>query len=149
LNLSTRRYTEQEFDELLRTEGILCVALECQDRFGKYGIVGFCSVDERGAQALVTDFVLSCRVAQKRVEHTLFRWLAERALQEGREVLEADFIRTSRNGVLSTGLSETGFRPVSRDGDRELLALPLDGLMEPDGVIEVLSEVEGATIGHS
>lgn len=79
LNLSSRRYTADEFAALLGTPGVVSLAIDCEDRFGSYGIVGFVTVDERAATPIVTNFVLSCRVAQKRVEHALFRWLCMRA----------------------------------------------------------------------
>jgi FkbH-like protein len=142
LNLSTRRYSEAEFAEVLGTDGILCVAIDCKDRFGEYGIVGFCSVDERPANPHVTDFVLSCRVAQKHVEHTLFDWLAERARERGADALEAEFISTPRNAVLRTGLDEIGFRPRTEGGERTLLALPVDDRPELEPVIEVVADVE-------
>ena len=48
LNLSSRRYSEAQFKELLLTPSVLNLALQCKDRFGDYGIVGFASIKEQG-----------------------------------------------------------------------------------------------------
>ncbi len=142
LNLSTRRYSREEFEELLQLPGILSLALHCEDRFGDYGLIGFVAVDERNEEPRVRDFVLSCRVAQKRVEHAFFRWLADREAGRGAEVLRAELVRTSRNGPLARVFDELPFRRVSEDGERTLLELPLEERPVDDGIVEL--EVEPA-----
>ncbi len=144
LNLSTRRYTRREFEELLELPGILSLALHCEDRFGDYGLVGFVAVDEREDEPCVRDFVLSCRVAQKRVEHAFFRWLAEHEAARGAELLRAELVRTSRNGPLARVFDELPFRPVRGDGERTLLELPLDERPADDGVVQLEVELAGA-----
>jgi FkbH-like protein len=126
LNLASRRYSAKEFRELLGTPGILSLRVRCSDRFGDYGIVGFCAVDERGEVPLVLDYVLSCRVAQKRVEQTFFEWLGVREAERGADRLHAGLVETSRNVALRRVFDELPFRVVSRDGPRVVLELPLD-----------------------
>ncbi len=141
LNLSSRRYTAGEFAKLLATAGMLCIAIECEDRFGRYGIVGFASVDERGADPLAIDFVISCRVAQKRVEHTFYQWLARRELARGQRRLLAELVRTSRNEALVRVFTQLPFRKLSADGAKELLELPLDQARQIEETIELRDEV--------
>ncbi len=100
LNLSTRRYGNADFQALLHTPGMLCVALECSDKFGEYGIVGFAAIDERNDPPVLQDLVLSCRVAQKRVEQTFLEWLSVREYQRGMRTLRADLVKTERNTPL-------------------------------------------------
>jgi FkbH-like protein len=140
LNLSGRRYSAEELDALLATDGVLSLAIECADRFGEYGIVGFVSVDERPEIPLVRDFVLSCRVAQKRVEHTLFGALARREVDRGRERLRAELIRTSRNAPLARVFEDLPFRAVSSDGP-VVYEMSLAHQPDPDGVIELRGEL--------
>ena len=124
LNLSKRAYTRDEFELLLRTPGVLSVALDADDRFGSYGIVGFVAVDERD-EPTVRDFVLSCRIAQKRVEHAFFGWLAERESSRGARLLRAELVRTSRNGPLQQVFEDLPFTSARDDGERVLYELPL------------------------
>ena len=141
LNLSKRDYSEQEFRALLATPGITCVAIECGDRFGHYGIVGFAAVDERPETPLVRDYVLSCRVAQKRVEHTFFEWLAEREAAQGRTRLRAELVRTDRNGALVKVFEELPFEAVESDGPRTVMEMALDEIGPPADVIDLRDEV--------
>jgi FkbH-like protein len=141
LNLSSRRYTAAEFDALRLTPGVLCLALHCRDRFGDYGIVGFASVDERGATPAVSDFVISCRVAQKRVEHALFAWLAARERAGGRDVLRVELVTTARNGPLVSVFDDLPFTRVRESGAAATLEAPTDRLAAPQDIIQVIDEV--------
>jgi FkbH-like protein len=141
LNLSGRRYSAEEFAKLLTTPGVLAVAVECWDRFGDYGIVGFSSVNERSETPLVLDFVLSCRVAQKRVEHTFFAWLARRESTRGHGV-RAELTKTSRNTPLVKVFDDLPFRVVGAEGPKLLLEIPLNEAHELDSVIELYAEID-------
>ena len=44
LNLSTYRYSREEFGQLLEQTDVMCICTSCRDRFGEYGIVGFASL---------------------------------------------------------------------------------------------------------
>jgi FkbH-like protein len=125
LNLSKRAYTREQFEELLATPGILGLALAAEDRFGDYGIIGFVAVDEREETPAVRDLVLSCRIAQKHVEHAFFRWLAERETARGAAGLRAELVHTSRNGPLQRVFEELPFSVSHRDGERTLFELDL------------------------
>lgn len=137
LNLSSRRYSKEEFEELLHSPGVLNLALHCTDRFGDYGIVGFVSIEEGGSSLRVTNFVLSCRVAQKQVEHAFFRWLAKRGAGSGIERLLADLVITERNGPLVAVFDEMGFRRTNGEGGRTVLELELSAVPSADSVVAV------------
>ena len=109
-NLSGRRYSMEEFKDLLTVQGVLCAAIQCADRFGDYGIIGYLSMDERPEIPVVFDFVLSCRVVQKRIEHAIFQWLADHAIAKGRQHLSALFVPTAKNAVLAQFFEQTPFK---------------------------------------
>ena len=140
LNLSARRYTADQFESLLAADDTLCVAFECRDRFGAYGIVGFASIHEGGEAPRLLDFVMSCRVAQKHVEHAFFEWLAEREGARDATHLEAELVETPRNGPLRSVLEELPFHVVEKTGDRLLMRLPLSEMPPSEGIVSVESE---------
>ena len=137
LNLSTKRYSEKEFIELLGTENMLCVALQCKDRFGDYGIVGFASVDEGAHEPRLIDLVISCRVAQKMVERTLIEWLAERAKGLGCRVLNAELAKTKRNGPLRSVFESLPFSIEEENEGAVRMKLPLDKMSGRSDIIHV------------
>ncbi len=109
LNTSGIRYSKQQFLELLAAPDCWCLTVACADKFGDYGIVGFLSIRWHQASATVTDFVLSCRVAQKHVENAIFEFV--RTVCKSRAVthLTLDFVPSERNGIMRKSLDKVGF----------------------------------------
>ena len=138
LNLSGRSYDAEAFDRLLHAPGNLCLAMECEDRFGSYGIVGFASVVEDAGEPMLLDFVMSCRVAQKRVEHSVFGWLARRARERGHRKLLAELRPTSKNKPLLKVFEDMRFSTEKEEAGRVLLALDLATAGLEDGAVIAL-----------
>ncbi len=137
LNLANTRYQAEEFRDLLSREGFLCVAMDCSDRFGDYGIVGFASIDETQDRPTLRDLVLSCRVAQKRVEHTFIQWLARRELGKGKTALAAELVKTERNQPIRQVFEDLHFRSLGGDNGRVLMELPLDQNLVVEDIVTV------------
>lgn len=142
LNLSGRRYAEAELREALADAQRQGIGLECRDRFGSYGIVGFAMLDEREDEPTLVDFCLSCRVAQKKVEHAFLRWLALRVGQRGAPRLLARLLRTPRNGPLLEVFRELPFETLRAEGDSSLLAMPIAQAADLPTVVELVDDVE-------
>lgn len=129
LNLSTHRYTREEFERLLAADDTVCVCTSCRDRFGDYGIIGFASVERIRDMLFLKDFVLSCRVAQKKLENAWFKWLISVANSAGYAKIHALYVKTARNGILLSTLKEVGF--VETESGPEGLMLELDCNVRP------------------
>jgi FkbH-like protein len=145
LNLCTRRYTPAQFQSLLGDDESECFGIHCADRFGDYGIVGFVSVRLQD-QPMLVDLVLSCRVAKRRVEHALLKWLGSRYARRGKAALEATLIHSSRNGVLAEVFDDLPFDVVSRDEVQTIYRLPLEPV--PD-IVDVVAVIEDSRIETS
>jgi hypothetical protein len=144
LNLSTRRYDLPEFQHLLAAPDVLAIALACEDRFGDYGIVGFASVEVDDARAMLRDFVVSCRIAKKKVEHAWFQWIANYLTTRAYDRLFAVYRPTSRNLVLFNTLREIGFVDIGAEGEGRLLELDLRVPIEGAGIVGVRASGFGA-----
>jgi FkbH-like protein len=141
LNLSTKRYTEHEFLELLKSKHMLCVGFQCKDRFGDYGIVGFASVDEGSGDPRLVDLVISCRVAQKMVERTLIEWLVERGKGMGQRVLNAELVKTKRNGPLRSVFETLPFLIIEENETVVRMKLSFDQMSGRNKIIEAVVQV--------
>ncbi len=77
LNSSGRRLSFEEVEKLVfdNPHGRGYV-LEASDKFGDYGIVAFLLTETVEDKTRVTDFVISCRVANRKIEPTLINELA-------------------------------------------------------------------------
>jgi FkbH-like protein/FkbM family methyltransferase len=96
-NFSGRRRSAAEIREFMRRPGAHCMAVRVADRFGDYGLVGVLMAEACAERYRVDTLLLSCRVLGRGVEHRLVSWLGERALAEGKGLVELDHRATGRN----------------------------------------------------
>jgi FkbH-like protein len=140
LNLSTYRYTREELGHLLERGDALCVCTSSSDRFGEYGVVGFASLVLSNDGAVLKDFVLSCRVAQKKLENAWFRWLAAVARASGYSRIRAPYAKTSRNGVLLNAMLEAGFVETVKNDAGSVLELDCEVIPSASDIVSIAAQ---------
>lgn len=106
LNMTGRKYTAEEFAEVLARPDHKNFAFSCADDFGEYGIVGFGQYRVEGKMLAFTEFAMSCRVAGKFVESALFTHLLN-----GENCVSGSFgvVKTKKNILLRNTLEQIGF----------------------------------------
>lgn len=140
LNLSGRRYTLEEFTAHLRDADTAGCGIRYQDKFGDYGIVGFVSVRLAPAPPALVDFVLSCRVAQQRVEHAFLIWLSSQLRTRGADSLRVHLRKTARNGPLQQVFADLPFTVVAETAEQIDMTLDLSHPLPPQDLARVSAE---------
>ena len=112
LNLSGKKYTEDEFNALVNNPAMTKIAFSCEDRFGSYGIVGFCAFCDDGEALTFKEFVMSCRVAGKFVESAFFTTIKD---SSGANRFYFPVVITAKNALLRRTLDEAGFTLVQSE----------------------------------
>ena len=112
LNMTGRKYTAEEFENVLSLSGHRNFAFSCADDFGEYGIVGFGQYRIEGEELVFTEFAMSCRVAGKFVESALFAHLLK---QTNCAAGQFRVIKTKKNILLRKTLEQIGFAAESQD----------------------------------
>lgn len=111
LNSSGRRLNLNEVKEIVKSSSYESFVLSSSDKFGDYGIVGFIIIDLSGNVPCVSDFVISCRVANKKIEPTLINYLA--CKYGGR--LFFNYKKTLRNGPMFQIIKQLKMDKVSSE----------------------------------
>lgn len=142
LNVTTRRHSRSDFLQLLGDPGALCIGLSCQDRFGEYGIVGFASVTLADDGPVLADFVLSCRVAKKKVENAWFKWLLGKLRQLSFQQLKAAFLPTKRNSEMMSVLREVGFVEIEKRENALWLELDCEWPVPASDLVKIVDQTE-------
>jgi FkbH-like protein/FkbM family methyltransferase len=125
-NLTTVRRSESEIRTLLKRSDIRCLVVRVTDRFGDYGLVGV-AICEAGADRYRVDtLLLSCRVLGRGVEHAVLSRLGERALKEGKRLVELRCLPTRKNQIALDFISRIGDR--FRNGDGTTWIFPAEHL---------------------
>ena len=106
-NVSIMKRTEDDYTALYTNNEYRIYAMHVSDKFGSYGIVGFVSIHVMSNEYELTDFVMSCRVAQKKVERAFFNWLVS-TLDTGKTLI-VNVHKTDRNVPLREELQKMPF----------------------------------------
>lgn len=137
LNLSTNRYSLQEYNALLSDPDNICLAFRVADKFGDYGIVSFMSMHMDGKKARIMDLVISCRIAKKKVENAIVRSLRPLLLKKGIDSIEAQLIVTKKNSPLVNVFKDLPFDVVSENPEKIHYLLKDVSLIDEDNIIEI------------
>ncbi len=109
LNMTTRRYSEAQLEQLAREPGVGVYVLDASDRFGDNGLVGVAITRLAGAVTDIDTFLLSCRVIGRGVETAFLAYLAEAARAEGAVLLSGWFLKTAKNAPAADIYKNAGF----------------------------------------
>lgn len=136
LNFSGAKYTREQLSAMLADEGLEKYLLECSDKYGSYGVVGFGMVMNLEDEILVTDFMLSCRVQGRFIEQAFFHQLVENRGARQAARMRINFHATKRNKPAQQVLEALHFEPCP-GGDG--LCLDLGGHSLAGHVITVIA----------
>ncbi len=122
-NTTTKRYTFEEVAHMASSQNHLSLQFRLLDRFGDNGLVSVMLLrpvpEEPGVLAL-DSWVMSCRVFGRQLEHEAMNLAVEAAARRGIRMIQAEYVPTSKNAVISNLFEKLGFErilgPFSPDG---------------------------------
>jgi FkbH-like protein len=94
-----------------------CLAVHVEDRFGAYGLTGFVSWHGHDSAMCVDEWMLSCRVLGRGVEHRILAMLGEVAAQVGCKEIDFRHVPTARNAPVLAFLESTCERLPQAHGE--------------------------------
>jgi FkbH-like protein len=128
-NMTTRRRTESEMLELMRSEAIEVFTVRLIDRFGDNGIVGLAVVCKKNYNAELDTYLMSCRVLGRSVETAFLAWIGRFLRESGARTLDGHFIPTIKNKPFAGFFESSGMSLKQRSDDgAELWTLDLADL---------------------
>ncbi|MFT3868858.1 MAG: FkbM family methyltransferase [Nibricoccus sp.] len=96
-NFTTKRRSAADIERFSENPANGCLAVNVQDRFGDYGMVGLALFSIAGNVCSVDTFLLSCRVLGRGVEHGILARVGAEARARGCEFVELPFQTTEKN----------------------------------------------------
>jgi FkbH-like protein len=135
MNFSGNRYDRTVLKQILSNSSLDTYVLEVEDRFGTYGVVGFCIVDSR--ETLMTDLMFSCRIQSKRLEHAFLAYLIRLYITRTGRDFRAHYRRTSRNAPSGKVFSDIGMEELENQGGLSILMFPKERAVPEDGLVQI------------
>ena len=136
-NLTTRRYTEEDIDRMVRRAGWNVLSLTVRDRYGDNGLVGVAITGDVNGACEIDTFLLSCRVIARTVETAFLSVISEHARARECRTLRGHYAPTKKNAPCKDFYAAHGFTQVSADGDATTWELDLGngpGVIAPEWV---------------
>jgi len=117
-NLTTRRYTESQIEQLEGDPSVMTLHARLLDKFGDNGIicVVICRTTRPGIWT-IDSWLMSCRVLGRCVEQAVLGEILFRARASGITTLEGVYISTDRNEMVREHYDKLGFSRVDDGAD--------------------------------
>jgi FkbH-like protein len=140
MNFSGNRYDRDVLRRILETPYLDTYVLSCEDRFGSYGVVGFCVVDSR--EPRMTDLMFSCRIQSKRVEHAFLGHVVRSYLSKSEKDFCANYRKTPRNAPSGRVFADLGLEEIGVADGVTSLVFHRNKEVPDDGVIQIVVQEE-------
>ena len=124
-NVCTNRYSESDVARFAADPDRLIVSVHAGDRFGDSGLVAFVLAAVRGDEAEIVDWVMSCRVMNKRLEFAVEDEVERLLARRGVRTLKAVWRKTPKNAPVADLFDRFGFAAVGADAEAKTYALDL------------------------
>ncbi len=116
-NATGIRLSEAQLSNMLITDNIDIYTVNVNDIYGSYGMVGLILAKQNGNHYVCENFLLSCRVLGKKVEHRMLSYLMQKAKHRKLEQIKLLLNYTERNTPVRDFYSALGNIYLLHDGE--------------------------------
>ena len=116
-NLTTRRYTQTEIEQIAVNENYIALYGKLEDKFGDNGVVSVVIGRVQGKELRVELWLMSCRVLKRDMEFAMMDVLAAKAVEKHLEVIRGYYYPTAKNKMVKDFYAVQGFEKVREDAD--------------------------------
>ncbi len=129
-NLRTVRFTEEDIEEISRSDRYKSFSFTLCDKFGDNGLICVVILEKQDDETLfVNTWLMSCRVLKRGMENFTLNTIIEYAREHAFQRIIGEYIPTSKNKMVESHYSELGFHSIDRS-DRNLYFLNVDSYEE-------------------
>jgi len=112
-NMTTKRYTEAEINELYRQPDWKFYTCRYRDKFGDEGVVGTFLVHLRQQEAIIDNFLVSCRALGRKAEYRMLDELTAKLGKLGITTIRSHYCKSERNSPASGVYKNHGFKETA------------------------------------
>ena len=116
-NLTTRRFTQNEIEEIASHDKYITLYGRLSDKFGDNGIVSVAIGQKKENVCHIIEWLMSCRVLKRDMEMAMMDGLVERCRQEGIDKVRGYYYPTAKNKMVKNFYYEMGFEKIAEDAE--------------------------------
>ncbi|MCR5720360.1 MAG: HAD-IIIC family phosphatase [Lachnospiraceae bacterium] len=125
-NITTRRHTRGELDNFVKDPCQKLFAFNVSDKFGDDGVVCVLRTLIKKDCAVISEFVMSCRVMGKNVENIVIEKVEEKLRQMGIKTVYALYLESLKNAPVSNLFDKLGYEKTSEIKEIKEVLVDLD-----------------------
>ncbi len=140
-NLTTRRYTRAEIEEIAGSDEYLDIYGKLEDKFGDNGVVSVVIGHKNGEILDMDLWIMSCRVLKRDMEFAMMDGLVHKAKAAGIKTIKGYYYPTAKNKMVKDFYALMGFTLVNEDdeGNRTWEFVIPDEYENKNSYIEVIN----------
>ncbi len=146
-NLTTRRYTFAEIEEIANSPKYIPLYGRLADVFGDNGLISVIvgRLDDTSSNLHIDLWIMSCRVLKRDMELAMLDALVERAKAAGVSRIVGYYIPTAKNGMVADHYAKLGFsrQPVLTDENKSTWSLDVSPYQPRNTHIQTRDLVHG------
>ena len=109
-NLRTKRFTEDDLSNFSTSNNFICLCLNLDDKFNKYGLISFIILEILDQNHIfITNWVMSCRVFNRHLENFIMNYIVKIAQEKNIKFLIGEYIPTEKNKIIENLYKNFGF----------------------------------------
>jgi len=137
-NLTTRRYTQAEIEEISVSNSYITLYGKLKDKFGDNGVVSLVVGSINGDTVTIDLWLMSCRVLKRDMEYAMMDEFIRICKNKGISKIIGHYYPTSKNGMVKDFYSLHGFKKVSEDeNENTTWEVYIENYKKKNKVIEV------------
>jgi FkbH-like protein len=140
-NLTTRRYTRAEIEEIAGSDEYIDIYGKLEDKFGDNGVVSVVIGHKNGDVLDMDLWIMSCRVLKRDMEFAMMDGLVHKAKAAGIKTIKGYYYPTAKNKMVKDFYELMGFTLINEDdqGNRTWEFVITDEYVNKNSYIEVIN----------
>ena len=114
-NLTTRRYTQSEIEEIAADDRYITLCGRLADRFGDNGVVSLAIGRIEGDVCHIELWLMSCRVLKRNMEYAMMDELVHRLGERGVGRILGYYLPTAKNGMVRDFFADMGYTLIASE----------------------------------
>lgn len=111
-NFTTIRLTAEDLNKSMKEKEKINLTYNASDKFSDYGLIGIVFLEKKSRCLVVNNWIMSCRVFKKTIEHFVLNEIIEIAVKHGLDKLQIKYNPTKKNKMLRSFLKENNFKEI-------------------------------------
>lgn len=116
-NLTTKRYTQKELEEISKNENYISLYGKLEDRFGDNGVVSVVIGNIIKEECKIDLWIMSCRVLKRNMEYAMMDALVKKCKEKNIKRIKGYYYPTNKNSMVKDFYKLQGFTKINEDAN--------------------------------